>query len=503
MAILEKEVWVGINHMNADYYEKQGYTIPKVINKRGKLVPSNNKKILVNIKDLQETSNVKLIKVCDDCGKHSLKPQSYNAITKQRKEIDSKDRCRNCGNLYKWKVEKENVPYERSLEYYAKENDKEYLLEEFSDKNPFVADKVFKASNDMYLWNCSICKSEYPARVNNRINDRNCPYCTGRKVNHTNCLWTTNPNVAKLLKYEQRGFEVTAGTDKKEEFVCSDCSHIMKKSVQDVVKSGFLCSKCSDGISYPEKFMFNMLSQLGMKFETQKIFKWSNMKRYDFYIPSLNCIIETHGSQHYNGNFISVGGKSLEEEQETDELKQNLAINNNVENYIVINCARSEYDYIKTKIKESKLKLLLDLKKVDWLKCHEYSCSTIVKKVCDLWNEGTKSVLEIGKIVKLERPAIRKYLKQGEKLGWTEYNARKELIKTVSSNGKKSAKQVVQLSKNGEYIKTWDSFTEVEMNLGLFSANISKVCNGQRNHTGGFKWIRKEDYEKNKGIKQN
>ena len=32
------------------------------------------------------------------------------------------------------------------------------------------------------------------------------------------------------------------------------------------------CRKCSDGISYPEKFLYSILEQLNIDFETQKIF---------------------------------------------------------------------------------------------------------------------------------------------------------------------------------------------------------------------------------------
>ncbi|MEM5599205.1 hypothetical protein AAHB53_28045 [Niallia circulans] len=70
--------------------------------------------------------------------------------------------------------------------------------------------------------------------------------------------------------------------------------------------------KCSDGFSIPEKFMFNLLDYLQVDFDYQKVFDWSLGKRYDFYIPMLNCIIETHGAQHYQySGFMN----SLEQEQ--------------------------------------------------------------------------------------------------------------------------------------------------------------------------------------------
>ena len=51
---------------------------------------------------------------------------------------------------------------------------------------------------------------------------------------------------------------------------------------------------------------------------------------YDFYIPELEAIIEVHGSQHYGQGFEKVGGRTLEEEQINDRLKEDLAKQNGI-----------------------------------------------------------------------------------------------------------------------------------------------------------------------------
>jgi hypothetical protein len=57
-------------------------------------------------------------------------------------------------------------------------------------------------------------------------------------------------------------------------------------------KNGFdKCSKCVEGISYPEKFMISILNQLKIKYKHQKTFKWSENKKYDFFVERFNCII--------------------------------------------------------------------------------------------------------------------------------------------------------------------------------------------------------------------
>ena len=115
----------------------------------------------------------------------------------------------------------------------------------------------------------------------------------------------------------------------------------------------------SDGISIPEKFMWNVLKELNIEFKTQlnkKDFDWCQNYKYDFYIPSLNMVIETHGRQHYEK---SDRGRTLEEEQLNDKLKKELALNNNIKNYIIVDCRKSELEWLKENtIKEFGISLI-------------------------------------------------------------------------------------------------------------------------------------------------
>lgn len=57
-------------------------------------------------------------------------------------------------------------------------------------------------------------------------------------------------------------------------------------------------------------------------------------------------------------------------------------------------------------------------------------------------------------------------------------------------------KQVVQLSLDNEYVKTYNSIKEASRELGLDDSSISNVCKGKKQKTcGGYKWMYKEDYE--------
>ncbi len=149
-------------------------------------------------------------------------------------------------------------------------------------------------------------------------------------------------------------------------------SHIEyeKKAIEEY------CSESLSG-SYPERLMNSLLTILGVDFAREQTFPWStnvigedgknSSKRYDFYIPSMSAIIEVHGAQHYGGGFEYLGGRSLEEEQANDKQKEQLAKENGIKHYIVINALSSTLSFIKESILSStEFTSLFNLSDIDW-----------------------------------------------------------------------------------------------------------------------------------------
>ena len=54
--------------------------------------------------------------------------------------------------------------------------------------------------------------------------------------------------------------------------------------------------------------------------------------------------------------------------------------------------------------------------------------------------------------------------------------------------GKFNSKKVIQCDKQGNFIKEWDSMTDVERELKIHCPNISKCCKGILKTTGGYIW---------------
>ena len=116
-----------------------------------------------------------------------------------------------------------------------------------------------------------------------------CPICSGRRVlKGFNDLWTTHPKVATMLKNPEDGYIHNAGSNKKLLWVCPDCGSEKLATPNKIVTQNSLCTFCSSDTSYSEKFIINLLRQFNIYFEKEKIFDWSENKRYDFYIPLYN-----------------------------------------------------------------------------------------------------------------------------------------------------------------------------------------------------------------------
>ncbi|HAT4302323.1 TPA: hypothetical protein I9089_002430 [Clostridium perfringens] len=252
------------------------------------------------------------------------------------------------------------------------------------------------------------------------------------------------------------------------------------------------CS-CRDGKSYPEKFMRSLLEQLNVDFEIEYSPSWIDNKRYDFYIKECNCIIEVHGKQHYDGSFKVKGGRTLEEEKQNDKHKKEVALLNGIKYYIELDCRESNMDYIKNSIINSELANLFDLSNINWTSCAKFSNKNIVKEVCDHWNNrsGDEMVGDLAKIFNLDRCTINRYLKKGTKLGWCEYDPRKEKIKSALKNSS-LCKKKVEIFKDNQSLGVFESYKELAkqseelFGVKLLSQNISSVCAGRLDSYKGF-----------------
>jgi predicted transcriptional regulator len=297
-------------------------------------------------------------------------------------------------------------------------------------------------------------------------------------------MWTTNPELTKLLANPEDGYKYFQGSNKKVDWKCPKCNSIIKnKSISNVKSHGLSCNSCSDGISYPNKIMYNLLNQL-IDFIPEYCPKWLKSKRYDFYFIKDNneYIVEMDGGMGH-GNYNTLSKMTPEESLAIDKYKEELAIQHNIK-IIRIDCLKSELEYIKTNVLNSKLNVVFDLSKVDWLECHKLSLNSFVKTACELWNTLEYSVKDIGNLLKLNPSTIVGYLKKGTQIYWCKYNSEEEKIKNLKDMTSKSIKATSKKVRCIETNQIFNSITEASRKMNCSDPHISSCCKGKRKTCG-------------------
>lgn len=334
-----------------------------------------------------------------------------------------------------------------------------------------------------YKYECLIDKNVDSIPEKDLVRGTGCNVCANQKVvKGYNDLWTTHPEKARLLENLEDGYNYSYGSNIKVNWICEDCGNIIKnKGIYDFVSSKYPCNRCSDGISYPEKFMCSVLDQINLEYIREYSPNWASNRRYDFYIASINSIIEVHGSQHYEKRINPLFRKTSKEEQENDFNKKWDSLNNNTVNYIVIDASESNIEYIKRSVVNSRISWMYDISKVDWNKCEEFACSSLVKVACDHWNEGMRSAKIIGEEMNMSTGTIIKYLKKGKNIGWCDYDPDEEkILGRLKNAGTYNKIKVVCLNTN----EVFESVSNASVKCNADGGNIGYCCKGVGFYSG-------------------
>ena len=290
------------------------------------------------------------------------------------------------------------------------------------------------------------------------------------------------------MENPEHGKEIACNTLEKIRLKCPDCGTISEINISYYIKRGsFSCVKCGDGISYPNKFIYNMFEQLNIDFINEKSFDWSLRKRYDFYIPSLNCIVEAHGQQHYTDSGFRNTYHS--NDIENDKIKRNLASDNKISHYIEIDCSKSNMTFIKNNILNSDLSKLFDLSNIVWESCNEYSTKSVVKKVCEFRRDNPDlTISQIGKKLNIPWVTCIKYIKRGNEIwDWVNYDPKSETIKNIEKS-----KIRVELFDNYISVGIFNSIKEmIDKSVELFGikfddSSLRKCMKRNKKYHGRF-----------------
>lgn len=333
------------------------------------------------------------------------------------------------GTAYRYYIENSEI-----IVANYKEKMEEWNFEE-NEKNELNPHHISKNSKIKANW---ICKEghKWMASIGSRINgNRGCPYCSNKKVLFGyNDIYTTNPELREYFVDIEVAKTHVCGSNYITKLRCIDCGNTKTSSICDFYKNGYSCRMCGDGFPFGEKLISNLLSEHNIEYEVQKLFNWSNNKRYDFYLKKYDMIIETDGLQHkeYVGGYYN-----YDEIKKNDFFKKNIAISNGVKHYINIDTYENKIDIIKKEILKSKILEILniDYDKINFEDIIIKSSKSVFVKVCEKYKEEKDTNL-LANEFKIARGTVIRYLNKGQSLGMCNYNA-KESSKTRFKNRKR------------------------------------------------------------------
>lgn len=223
--------------------------------------------------------------------------------------------------------------------------------------------KEWNSQKDSHKYKTYLCKClndnyEFELKDSHISQGIGCPKCSKRKpILGFNTLYDLRKDLLEYIVDIEDSKKYTANSGKKILCRCPVCGSQKYVIINNLSKFGFSCSYCSDGISYPNKFLRAFLNQLNIYYIAEKRFDWSDNKVYDFFLPNYNCIIEVNGLQHYEKT--SFGTRTLKEEQENDKYKLQMANKHHIKYYVTLDCRESNPIFIKESILSSFLPKLL------------------------------------------------------------------------------------------------------------------------------------------------
>ncbi|MBO3398508.1 hypothetical protein JJB71_13265 [Clostridium perfringens] len=424
-----------------------------------------------------------------------------------RSKVLVRHNCKEC-SFHEWEIAPNNLLIGQGCPKCKGGKIRKYLVKtterfkkEIKDKygNEYTVLGEYKGAKTKILMkhNCKECNyHEWEITPSSLLQGKGCPVCSGNITKlGINTIWDTDRWMVDLGVSKEDAKMYSHSSGKKIIVMCPDCGRKKKIVIGSIYTYKTISCSCGDGKSYPEKFIVNMLEQLSLEFDTEYSPEWIKPKRYDFHIKDNNCIIETHGMQHYDDRQTSFR-TTLKDQQTNDKYKKETSFKNGIKHYIELDCRESNLEWIKNSILNSELNVLFDLSKIDWLQCADFANKNIVKEVCDHWNNKgeDETTNDVGKKFNLDRKTIINYLKRGTKLGWCEYNPKDErfkgALKTIQKN--KTKCKGVEILKNNQRLGMFESRKELEIqsekmfNVKLLANNIASVCNGKRKQYKGF-----------------
>uniref|UniRef100_A0AAU8GRW0 Homing endonuclease n=1 Tax=Mammaliicoccus phage MSShimriz1 TaxID=3230127 RepID=A0AAU8GRW0_9VIRU len=292
-------------------------------------------------------------------------------------------------------------------------------------------------------------------------------YKAGRKVYEGNSIYSVKHIRPYLIDVEESKTVSKGNSRRKIECMCPDCGYKKNIAPYTLAKHGIMCPICSKGTSYPELFMMAYLEVKGIKYEYQKVFKDLSNRRFDFYLPEENIVIEIHGLQHYEN---STNWNSYYKTRKSDKEKYDYCIKNNIK-YVDIDARESSYKFIKNNINRSVLPSIVSKEKKVIIEYISSNKKYPVKEIINLYQKGFSSI-EIGERYNLHYSTIVRILKKSN-----------IILRGAKVKNKPSSKRIPVKCLNTGDIFSHAGDARAKYNLPPKS-KIHECCKGKRKSAG-------------------
>lgn len=335
----------------------------------------------------------------------------YNGIYHTRARCT----CRECG--YTWETDLKYMIKGKGCYRCADKRNKQIDLErrtkEFYEKLDsmsfdFSYEGEFKNKNSSFKCKCNKCGHEWSTSAGMLSKGQtSCIKCR-TKANGIKKRKTHEQFIKDLRKLTDEIEIISEYKTSKDKVICKckHCNHKWKAAPHMLLRgTGLNCPMCSTTDSIPNRFVGNCLKYSGIEFIKEFCPEWANKRRYDFYIPKENMIIEVHGGQHYKEGFSSLGGKTFQQEKENDDEKRRIAIENGIEKYIIVNASKSSKKWLTEHVMQSDMSYLIS-KEINFDEVFKNCYTSNTYAFAQLYNSGITDTKELQKELDVSRNSV-------------------------------------------------------------------------------------------------
>ncbi|BBI90302.1 hypothetical protein MRS_185 [Staphylococcus phage MR003] len=148
-------------------------------------------------------------------------------------------------------------------------------------------------------------------------------------------------HIHKYVKYKDL-FKYKYTTKKKIETICPNCKRKKDIRITDLIKDNYSCQCSKQYSSFGERLTQSYLDIANIEYIREYKFKELGKKRFDFFLPKYNTVIEVHGVQHYQ----EVSGYMNHQKTKLSDIEKREYCKENSIQYIEIDARKSTFKHI-------------------------------------------------------------------------------------------------------------------------------------------------------------